>query len=134
MPYQCLLHVEGGGDPILKAGWFSVGASQGLDAPPRCGCMLRCASGNALSFSRCCPLLEKKTTPFGQRMLVGLQRGRAHLRWPGFPTLSPVKPGDIMQPSSAIPPVPLGLPRARARGWGQKSPLVKLFITPSFKC
>ena len=98
-----------------------------------------------MSFSRCCPLLEKKATLLGQMMPVGLQRGRAHLRWPGFPVLSPIMPRDTVQPSSAIPPAPLCFLRAGARvrgqkgekerrsGKGQKAALVKLFITLSFK-
>lgn len=110
---QCLLRVEIGGHTVPTAGKLSLGVSQGLDAPRDVGAARDVPWGETLSFSHCCPLLEKKTTLLGQMMPVWLQRGRAHLCWPGFPVLSPVMPRDTVQPSSH-PASPLVLPKSQS--------------------
>jgi len=108
-------------------GWMALsGCKSRLGCTPRCGCTPRYALREAMSFSHCCPLLEKKTTPLRQMMPAGLQRGRAHRRRPSFPVLSPVTPRDSVQPWSAIlaapccPPAPPRLPTARVRVRGQE--------------
>lgn len=52
-------------------------------------------------------LFLQKTTLLGQRIPVGLQKGRPHSCCPGLLILSPVMHRDPLQPSSAILPAPL---------------------------